>query len=32
MRLCNECNDKIICDRCNNQFNEKKEIEADLNL
>ena len=31
MRFCNKCNDKKLCDRCNNQINENKEIEANLN-
>ena len=31
MRFCNECNDKKICYRCNNQVNENKEFEANLN-
>ena len=31
MRFCNECNDKIICYRCNNKINENKEFEANLN-
>ena len=32
MRFCNECNDKKVCNKCNNQINENKEIEANLNL
>ena len=31
-RLCNECYDKIGCDRCFNQVSENKEIETNLNL
>ena len=31
MRFCNECNDTKMCNRCNNQVNENKEIEANLN-
>ena len=31
MRFCDECNDKIICDRCNNQIDEIKEFETNLN-
>ena len=31
MRFCNVCNDKKMCDKCNNQINEKKEFEANLN-
>ena len=31
MRFCNDCNDKIMCNRCNNQINENKEFEANLN-
>ena len=31
MRLCNECNDKKMCDKCNNEINENKEFEANLN-
>ena len=31
MRFCNECNNKKVCDRCNNQINENKEFEANLN-
>ena len=30
MRFCNECNDKISCDECINQYNEKKDFEANL--
>ena len=26
MRFCIECKDKRICDKCNNQVNENKEI------
>ena len=32
MRRCNKCNDKIFCDECKNQFNEKKDFEANINL
>ena len=32
MRHCNECNDKILCEKCNNQVSESKEFEAILNL
>ena len=32
VRFRNECNGKIICDRCNNQNNGNKEFEANLNL
>ena len=32
MWFCNECNDRKICDRCNNQINENKDFEANLNL
>ena len=31
MRFCNEGNDKKMCNKCNNQINEKKEFEANLN-
>ena len=31
MRFCNKCNDKKLCDICNNQINENKEFEANLN-
>ena len=31
MRFCYGCNDKKICDKCNNQINENKEFEAHLN-
>ena len=31
MRFCNKCDDKKLCDRCNNQINENKEFEANLN-
>ena len=31
MRFCDECNDKKVCDKCNNQINENKEFEANLN-
>ena len=32
MRFCKECNDKRMCNRCNNQVNENKEFKANLNL
>ena len=32
MRFCNECSKEKCCDRCNNQINENKELEANLNL
>ena len=28
MRFCNKCNNKKLCDICNNQINENKKIEA----
>ena len=31
MRFCNECKDKDLCNKCNNQINENKEFEANLN-
>ena len=31
MRFCNGCNDKKICNKCNNLINENKEFEANLN-
>ena len=31
MRFCIECNDKNVCNKCNNQINENKEFEANLN-
>ena len=31
MRFCNECNDKKVCNKFNNQINENKEFEANLN-
>ena len=31
-RLCTECNDEKLCNKCNNQINENKEFEANLNL
>ena len=31
MRFCNECNDKEMCNKCNNQINESNEFEANLN-
>ena len=27
MRFCNGCNDKKMCNKCNNQINENKEFE-----
>ena len=30
MRFCNECNDRRICNRCNNEINENKEFETNL--
>ena len=32
MRFCNKCDDKKMCNLCNNQINENKEFEANLNL
>ena len=32
MRFCNECDDKKVCNKCNNQINENKEFEACLYL
>ena len=32
MGFCNECTDKKLCNKCNNQINENKEFEANLNL
>ena len=32
MRFCNGCDDKKVCNKCNNQINENKEFEANLNL
>ena len=31
MRFCNECKDRKMCDKFNNQINENKEFEASLN-
>ena len=31
-RRCNKCNGDILCNECNNQVNEKKEVEANLNF
>ena len=31
MRFCKECNDKKLCNKCNNQINENEEIETNLN-
>ena len=30
MRFCNECTDILICNRCNNQINKNKELEAKI--
>ena len=30
MRFCNECNDKNLCNKCNNQIKETKVFEAIL--
>ena len=30
--FCNECNDKRMSDKCNNQINENYELEGNLNL
>ena len=30
MRFCNECNNKKISNRCNNQINENKKFDANL--
>ena len=30
MTLCNECGDKNLCKKCNNQINENKDFEANL--
>ena len=32
MRQCDICNDKLFCEKCNNQVNEIKEFEAKSNL
>ena len=32
MRFGNKCNDKTLCDECDNQVNEKKEFQANLGL
>ena len=32
MRFYNECNEKRMCEKCNNQVNESKEFEAKLKL
>ena len=32
MRFCNECSEGNNCDRCNNQINEYKEVQANLDL
>ena len=26
LRRCDDCNDKLLCEKCNNQVNEKKRI------
>ena len=31
MRFCNRCNDKKMCEICNNNINENKEFESTLN-
>ena len=31
MRFCNECIDKKMCNKCNNQINENEKFEAKLN-
>ena len=31
IRFCNDCNDKKMCNKCNNQIKENKEFEANLN-
>ena len=31
MKFCNECDDKKMCNKCNNQINENKKLEAKLN-
>ena len=28
MRRCDICNDKLLCDKCNNQVNEKERIRS----
>ena len=32
MRRSDICNDKLLCEKCKNQVNEKKEFEANLNF
>ena len=32
MMRCNNCIGELLCDECNNQINENKELEANLNL
>ena len=32
MRFCYKCNDKLLCDECNDRVNENKEIQANINL
>ena len=32
MRFCNQCIEKRMCRKCNNQINESKEFDANLNL
>ena len=31
IKFCNECKDKKMCNKCNNQINETKKFEANLN-
>ena len=31
VRYCNDCKDKKLCDKCNNQINENKKFEANSN-
>ena len=31
MRFCKECDDKKMCDKCNNQIIENNEFDANLN-
>ena len=31
MRFCNECDDKKMCNKFNDQINENKKLEANLN-
>ena len=32
MRRCDECNDKLLCEKCKNPINENKEFETNLKL